>query len=232
MKKKNIHVKSNCFTEVDSGDRTVIIEKEEFDVFVVIDATSSSSEPSVVAEEAKTALVEILDKISTPYINYLESKFLKWHELMVKKKAVCQFCFAGFVYSEKMRLQLAFNVGDVRVYGVAEKIEPITRDDSVVAEMIREGKLTEERALFHADKSSVTQVVGGKNTPKVNFYTFHDGYKKLIVTSDGIHGELLTKHLNFIYKDTNTDKEFVENLYEYAASETNSDDRSIIMVEL
>ena len=55
------------------------------------------------------------------------------------------------------------NVGDSRAYRVRRgKIEQLTRDHSVVAELVRRGALTEEEAMIHPRRHETPWAVGGE----------------------------------------------------------------------
>ena len=67
-------------------------------------------------------------------------------------------------------LQVA-NVGDSRLYVVNDKITQITRDHSLVEEMIRMGGIDRESARSHPDKNIITRAIGASETVKVDFFT-------------------------------------------------------------
>ena len=54
------------------------------------------------------------------------------------------------------------NVGDSRLYLVNEDIQQITRDHSLVEEMVRLGQLAKEEARTHFKKNIITRAVMGK----------------------------------------------------------------------
>lgn len=53
------------------------------------------------------------------------------------------------------------HVGDSRLYKITDgKIEQITNDHSLVAEMVRAGQITEEEARVHPQRNCITRAVG------------------------------------------------------------------------
>lgn len=52
------------------------------------------------------------------------------------------------------------NVGDSRLYLVGDQMNQITRDHSLVQEMVRLGEMDEESARKHPDKNIITRAVG------------------------------------------------------------------------
>ena len=65
-------------------------------------------------------------------------------------------------------LQVA-NVGDSRLYIINDEVRQITRDHSLVEEMVRMGGIDREAARNHPDKNIITRAIGVKNTIKVDY---------------------------------------------------------------
>lgn len=63
------------------------------------------------------------------------------------------------------------NVGDSRLYVInQERITQITRDHSLVEEMVRLGEMDKEDAKVHPDKNIITRAIGAKADVEVDFY--------------------------------------------------------------
>lgn len=52
------------------------------------------------------------------------------------------------------------NVGDSRLYVVDKDIEQITRDHSLVEEMVRRGEINREEAKVHPNRNIITRAIG------------------------------------------------------------------------
>ena len=65
------------------------------------------------------------------------------------------------------------NVGDSRLYLMEDKILQITKDHSLVQEMVRRGLLTKEDAKTHPDKNIITRVVGIGERVDIDFFDIH-----------------------------------------------------------
>ena len=80
------------------------------------------------------------------------------------------------------------NVGDSRLYVIGpDEIRQVTRDHSLVEEMVRMGGIRKEEAKYHPDKNIITRAVGAALEVKVDFF----GHKmrrneKLLLCSDGL----------------------------------------------
>ena len=91
-------------------------------------------------------------------------------------------------------MMLIAHVGDSRVYLLREgKIRQVTRDHSMVADMVRRGLLTEEQAEMHPMRNYITRAVGTEPTIQVDVLGLERQQgDRWLVCSDGLHG-LVTK---------------------------------------
>ncbi len=89
---------------------------------------------------------------------------------------------------------LIAHVGDSRVYLLRDGIlRQVTRDHSMVADMVRKGLLTEEQAATHPMRNYITRAVGTEPTVQVDVLGLErQKGDRWLVCSDGLHG-LLTK---------------------------------------
>ncbi len=62
------------------------------------------------------------------------------------------------------------NVGDSRLYVINQKITQVTRDHSLVEEMVRMGEMRPEEARVHPDKNIITRAVGAVRELKADFF--------------------------------------------------------------
>lgn len=103
----------------------------------------------------------------------------------------------------KKRLQVA-NVGDSRLYLItkAEGIRQVTKDHSLVEEMIRLCGLSREDARKHPDKNIITRAIGAKDEVEPEFFT--EELKKgdiILMCSDGLTNMLEDKEIEEIVLD-------------------------------
>ena len=62
------------------------------------------------------------------------------------------------------------NVGDSRLYIVNDNIRQVTRDHSLVAEMVRLGEVDVAAAREHPDKNIITRAIGAKENVEADFF--------------------------------------------------------------
>lgn len=79
------------------------------------------------------------------------------------------------------------NVGDSRLYLIDRCIRQITRDHSLVQEMVRLGELKEEEARYHPDKNIITRALGAERTVDIDFFDFElEPGNIILMCSDGL----------------------------------------------
>ena len=79
------------------------------------------------------------------------------------------------------------NVGDSRLYLLNDEIKQITKDHSLVEEMIRLGGLDEEIARYHPKKNVITRAVGGGSEIRTDFFEIQlEPGDVILMCSDGL----------------------------------------------
>ena len=79
------------------------------------------------------------------------------------------------------------NVGDSRLYVIGDTITQITRDHSLVEEMVRMGGIDRIAARNHPDKNIITRAIGASNSVNVDFFEVSIGEDDtVLMCSDGL----------------------------------------------
>ncbi len=79
------------------------------------------------------------------------------------------------------------NVGDSRLYLVSDYLRQITRDHSLVEEMVRMGEMDESEARYHPDKNIITRAIGAADSVVPDFFEVDIGNSDLILMcTDGL----------------------------------------------
>lgn len=128
-------------------------------------------------------------------------------------------------------LQVA-NVGDSRLYIVGDKIRQITRDHSLVEEMVRMGGLGREEARNHPDKNIITRAIGARDTIEIDF--FHEELKSgeiVLMCSDGLTNMLEDEEIEGILKGQGTMEERADRLVEAANQNGGKDNITVIVID-
>ena len=81
------------------------------------------------------------------------------------------------------------NIGDSRLYivGSTEPIRQITRDHSLVDEMVRMGEINADEARVHPDKNIITRAVGAAEHVEADFFEVElSDDDKILLCTDGL----------------------------------------------
>lgn len=111
---------------------------------------------------------------------------------MLLKKAAESADYAGMgttlvaatIYDHVLRVA---NVGDSRLYVLGNDITQITRDHSLVEEMVTLGEINREQARNHAQKNIITRAIGGYDTVEAEMFSVDLKPKdRILMCSDGL----------------------------------------------
>ena len=98
------------------------------------------------------------------------------------------------------------NVGDSRLYVIGEQIQQITKDHSLVQEMVRMGELDAEQARKHPKKNIITRALGAERTVDIDFFDLKlEPGDVVLMCSDGLSNMVEDRQLQEIITDTDTD---------------------------
>lgn len=100
------------------------------------------------------------------------------------------------------------NIGDSRVYRITEEgIERITKDHSLMEEMIDRGEITPEEARYHPDRNVITRALGTKEREIADAYLcpMRAG-EYLLLCTDGLIDTVSDQEMLFeVIHDSDTD---------------------------
>lgn len=128
-------------------------------------------------------------------------------------------------------LQVA-NVGDSRLYVVNDRITQITRDHSLVEEMVRLGGIDRETARSHPDKNIITRAIGASETVKVDFFTVKLQKGDIVLMcSDGLTNMLEDEEIRMILNGQRDIVEKAEELVRAANNNGGKDNIAVVLIE-
>lgn len=79
------------------------------------------------------------------------------------------------------------NIGDSRLYVIHDDIKQITRDHSLVEEMVENGELNKSEARFHPNKNIITRAIGASGDAIPDFFEISLKEEDIILMcSDGL----------------------------------------------
>ena len=114
------------------------------------------------------------------------------------------------------------NVGDSRLYLYDGELRQITKDHSLVEEMVRLGEISEEEARNHPDKHIITRALGATRTVETDFFDFKvEPDSKILMCSDGLSNMISDEEMLYIIQNGYDLKETVKTLVDRANEEKN-----------
>ena len=127
------------------------------------------------------------------------------------------------------------NVGDSRLYVInQERITQITRDHSLVEEMVQSGKLQKEEMRTHPNKNIITRALG--TNPEVKADCFEIEVEEgdvLLLCSDGLSNMMEDKTIEAIIKKNPEDMEqAARQLVDEANKAGGKDNISVVLVRI
>lgn len=128
-------------------------------------------------------------------------------------------------------LQVA-NVGDSRLYIIGDEIRQITRDHSLVEEMVRMGGLERSQARSHPDKNIITRAIGARDTVEIDF--FNEEVKPgdmIMLCSDGLTNMLEDEEIFEIVKNEDSIADKAEELIGVANNNGGKDNITVILID-
>lgn len=129
------------------------------------------------------------------------------------------------------KLQVA-NVGDSRLYIVNQEIKQVTRDHSLVEEMVRMGGLKKDEARNHPDKNIITRAVGVGKTVEPDYFTVElDEGDVVLMCSDGLTNMLEDEEIRMILSGARDVVEKATMLVNAANANGGKDNISVILIE-
>lgn len=125
------------------------------------------------------------------------------------------------------------NVGDSRLYVVGNReIRQITRDHSLVEEMVRMGGLKREQARSHPDKNIITRAIGVMPELDIDFFkvTLEPG-DIVLMCSDGLTNMIEDEEIRMILQGQRDLVEKAEGLVNAANNNGGKDNIAVVLVD-
>lgn len=124
------------------------------------------------------------------------------------------------------------NVGDSRLYLINQGITQLSKDHSLVEEMVRLGGIKPEEAKNHPDKNIITRAIGAKENVEVDFYEHRLKRGDIILMcTDGLSNMVDDDELFHIVQGARDIVEAGTTLVEAAKENGGTDNIGIVLAE-
>ncbi|NLM35883.1 MAG: Stp1/IreP family PP2C-type Ser/Thr phosphatase [Clostridiales bacterium] len=136
-------------------------------------------------------------------------------------------------YFRKSNFSMVANVGDSSCYIIKEdKISKITKDHSLVQQLVDEGTITEQEAKHHPNKNIITRAIGTSPDVDVDIFVLEPrGISKIILCSDGLTNEVQPEEIYQCIKETNDNMEACRELVNLAKERGGKDNITLMVIE-
>lgn len=123
------------------------------------------------------------------------------------------------------------NVGDSRLYVISDQIRQITRDHSLVEEMVRMGEMDRKEARQHPDKNIITRAVGATENVDVDFFEVDLSEEDtVLLCSDGLTNMVDDASIYRIVKEQKTVENQVSRLVRVANENGGRDNITAVII--
>ena len=220
-------------------DYAKYVENEKFKAYVVADGMGGHNAGEVASKMAT-------EKI----IRYIEENFTEENKEEILKRAVLYANKEVYSFSHKEEeytgmgttltaclitnkfIQIA-NVGDSSCFGIRNKnIEKITKDHSLVQELLDLGTISEEEAAKHPQKNVITRAIGTKDWVDIDVFNIELGkFQTLMLCSDGLSNEINKQDILSIINEADNINIACEKLVDVAKSRGGRDNITVMLFE-
>ncbi len=124
------------------------------------------------------------------------------------------------------------NVGDSRLYLIDKGITQVTKDHSLVAELVRKGSLDETQAKLHPDKNIITRAIGAAPSVEIDFFEVELSEGDIILMcTDGLTNMVDDDEILRIVRCGVDVPEMAENLIKMANHNGGKDNIGVVIIE-
>lgn len=124
------------------------------------------------------------------------------------------------------------NIGDSRLYLIDDNIRQLSKDHSLVEEMVRLGGIKAEDARNHPDKNIITRAMGVKTEAEADFYEFRIKWGDVILMcTDGLSNMVEDEDMFGLVKGARDIVEAVQMLIDRANSNGGRDNIGVVLAE-
>ena len=125
------------------------------------------------------------------------------------------------------------NVGDSRLYLLRDELTQITRDHSLVQEMVRMGEMDASEAKFHPDKNIITRAVGAFEELDIDFFEERvQPGDMILMCTDGLSNMVDETDMRQIIQTGRDVVEKVQHLVEAANHGGGKDNITVAIIEI
>ena len=206
-------------------------------LFIVADGMGGHKAGDIASRLTVDSVVDKLSKVnSKDYISVITDTIIKVNKEVIDKAAESQD-YAGMgttlvvatVFDNILKVA---NVGDSRLYVVGEDIIQITRDHSLVEEMVINGQLDRADARVDKRKNIITRAIGGESKVEAEMFSVElKPEDKILMCSDGLSNMVDDAEILEIINREPASEKAARMLIDAANENGGKDNISVVIVE-
>lgn len=183
----------------------------------------------VLREELEKTSLKKPEEILRSVVAIANNKLIQIADTDVKLEGMGTTLVAATVIGNTLYFS---NVGDSRLYLINNKIRQLSKDHSLVEEMVRLGGIKAEEAKYHPDKNIITRAMGVKEDVEADIYEYrlHRG-DLILMCTDGLSNMVEDEDMFDIVKSARDIVEAVLMLIEKANSNGGRDNIGVVIAE-
>lgn len=213
-------------------------ENEDFKIYVVADGMGGHNAGEIASKTAGKSLVEY---IKNNYKDEKDKDLLK-SAIEYANKQVYDLAYKDETYNgmgttlvacyiTKELVQVA-NVGDSACFGINDKeIHKITKDHSLVQELLDSGSISKEEAENHPNKNIITRAIGTDKKVEIDVFNIEKSkYNLFILCTDGLTNEVSLEELSKELENNGDLQSICENLVDLAKKNGGRDNITVMLL--
>ncbi len=215
-------------------------------VFTIADGMGGHKKGEVASKLSVENILYFLKKnlVNANFDNYIDVKSVlrqayKYVNAIVYKTSLYEEEFKGMgttlttAIIHKKDLYIA-NIGDSSCYLFTDvDIKKVTKDNSLVQELIDEGAITEKEALTHPQRNVITRAIGTDEFIKIDFYKeILEKDNKIILATDGLTNSVTINDMNNIFTNNNDLEKCCIEMIDMAKQNGSKDNISVICITI
>lgn len=216
-------------------DFAAYLISDSLKLFIVADGMGGHNAGEVASKMAVDSVLSYFEEIETVEKGMLKESIKKANNEIYKYSRNVFECIGmgttltACLIAEDF-IEIA-NVGDSSCLGVkGEKIEKITKDHSLVQELVDSGSLTEEEALAHPKRNIITRAIGTSEEVEIDLYDIEkERYDEFLLCTDGLTNEVERKEVLSIINESEDYSEACEKLVTLAKSRGGRDNITVLL---
>lgn len=223
-------------------DSYLIVEKDDYILCAVADGMGGHNAGEIASETAVSAIKELFNDnfLKHKEIPDFINKSINYANKKIRDKSIVSDDYNGMgttlamaIIDKYEKMLYVGNVGDSRVYIVSpRKMDQITFDHSLVAEYIKQGKITQNEAKTHPKRNVITRALGTNDDVIGDVFELKiEKNIKLLLCSDGLTNHLSNDEILEIINDRKNN-DYIRCLIDKANQKGGTDNITIIVVEI